>query len=309
MNRRIKHILLALLSVTTLAGCHEGAPIPYVDDCFDENYNAKVPFTFVVNEGMDDAFSISSRAGESDMVRRYTLWAFKDGSGVPSFSFSTLSETPEITLPIGQYEFKVFCDYVDRTAQKDRYFFTDKVEELLMLNKSSYDGATHYKQSFWGEASARVVYKNTPIRIEMTSPMARIQYKASDMAADYTPARVKVSYLETVPSAIHGRTSEICYEWKDVVYYNEIGEEYLSFDYVFAEETPRDIAVMVEILDEKDEVKARTQEIKVPVRRKGITTVTGPFYTTMNDAPEPPAPGGGGIGINTGFSTTIVVEL
>lgn len=309
MKRILINTLLALTGMFVLEGCHEGDPIPYVDDCFDDNYNADVPFTLVVNEGMDEAFTVKARGGEPEMARRFTIWAYRNGSGTPTFTFSTLSETPTFKLPIGDYEFKVFCDYVNKAEPKDLFYFTDRVEELLMFNKASYDANTHYKHSFWGDAAAKIVYKNQPVRVELSSLMARIQFRATDLPEGYKPAKVRVTYLDKVPSAVDGYTSGISYEWENVAYVHAINDGFISFDYVFADDADRKLRLMVEILDAEDKVRARVQEIYVPIKRKGITTVEGPFFNKQDDAPKPPVPGGGGIGIDTGFTSTVVVEV
>lgn len=300
---------LAVSGVLALASCHEGAPIPYTEDCFDDNYNAEVPFTFVVSEDMENAYTIQARGSETELVKRYTVWAYKDGATSPSFSFSSLSETPSATLPIGNYEFKVFCDYVDKDMPKDKYFFTDEVDEILVFKKSSYAAFTHYKHSFWGQTSAKIVYKNKPVRVELSSLMARIQYKATDAPSGYKPENIRITYLGKIPSAINGYNSDISYEWENVSYLHKIGDGHLSFDYVFADDAERTIPVMVEILDGEGAVKGRVQEIRVPIKRGGVTTVEGPFFSTLDDEPEPPVPSGGGVGIDTGFTSTVVFEV
>lgn len=297
---------LSLLSMAALTSCHEGDPIPYHDDCLNDNFIADVTLSLDVDETLTDLYDIASRAATP--VKRYTVWAMKSGSTEPAYIFVSYTPVFDVKMKTGEYEFAAFCDYVEQENQ-DRYYFTDKIEEILMYNKMDYDVATPHKHAFWGKTVSKVVYKNKPVGISLSSAMARIQYEATDSPADYEPTHIRVVYLETIPSAIDGRTSEICYNWADVAYKHELGDEYLSYDYIFADNSERSIPVMVEIFNADGKVKARSKRIEVPVRRGCTTTVSGPFFTTYEEDESSYQPSGGGLGLDTEFNTTITIEI
>lgn len=301
---------LNILAAMLLTGCsHHEIDEDY---CLRPGYEAELKVQLSIDRSLFDHATVEARS-DNGMLPRFTVWAFRAGETEPMATAVTLGNEVGFTLPVGKYRVVAFGDYVPESRNSDDwYFFTDQVEELLLMEKYGYKGNDGYKQAYWSSADINVGYKNKPVALTLCSLMSKIEIVATD-TPDYEVGKVKVSYPELLPAAVHGLTGEISYAWTGVLFESVPTDSVLAFDHVYAPSAPDSLALRIEIYDKSDSLMARKSRIKVPVARRGITTVRGPFYgifekDSVPDKPDEP-PMSGGAGINPGFSSTVLFPI
>lgn len=248
--------------------------------------------------------------GEDSLALRYTVWAVRPGSDKPEATAVTIGSEVDLKLPEGRFRVMAFADYVDpENVGKDKYFFTDDYRELLVMDKYGYKGNDEHSQSYWTAADVDVVKEhNCPLYLTLKPTMARVKVVATD-TPKFEVGTVRMSFPETVPSAINGYDGRINYRWADVSFDAEPQKKMLTGDYFYAPLDQDSIMIRVEIYDKEGKLSARKKFLKIPYIRRGITTVCGPFYNTLEVDSVPTKPSGGGVGIDPSFDSTVEIPV
>lgn len=303
--KRVK-ILVGLATIICFASCH----------CHhgeDDPISTELKYPVKVHLDVDKwlyLYEKEETRSDDSLVMRYTAWAVSPLSDKPIATVSTTEPEIDMRLPMGRCRIITFADYVHKDRlSKDLYFFTDEYKELLIMDKYGYKGNDEKRQGYWTVADVDVTSEhNCPLYLTLKPAMAKVRIVATD-TAKFDVGAVRLSYPEVVPAAINGYTGHINYSWADVSFDAVPTKKDLTTDYIYAPVEQDSIALRVEIYDKEKNLRARKRYLKVPFIRRGITTVTGPFYSTLEVDSVPGKPSGGGVGIDPEFDATIVVPV
>ena len=103
-----------------------------------------------------------------------------------------LNYTARLDLPEGNYEFKVWADYVDSNNTADKYYDTRDFSEIILANKKNHAGSNYFRDAFRGYSTATVkdpAYYSGPIIntienqciVTMQRPMGMFKFVTTDV--------------------------------------------------------------------------------------------------------------------------------
>lgn len=204
MRKILHNIMLWLISLLAFTACdvHE----------FPEESRIRVPFKLhlefntelplykeiIYTRGIEDATSLYDiryiiHAYRTDNKRSETRQA--DTTFVFTKSdLSNLDYTAQLELREGNYDFKVWADYVNKGSRQDLFYDTQDFSEIILANKQSYQGSNNYRDAFRGYATARVAnpafytgeaaeaIDNQAI-VKMVRPMGKFKFITTDVDA------------------------------------------------------------------------------------------------------------------------------
>ena len=219
------------------------------------------------------------------------------------------------TLPSGKHHLLAWADYVaDSATPTDLYYRTADLTDISFMG-STYVGDNDHRNAY--AATAPVEFKvyegDTTTVIHSDLSLKSIMGKLRFVATDYNewlskaqPLRVLVSYTGFLPnrySVLRGvpfdSTTGISFLTSMRDGSTESGTVTLAEDLVMVNGDESSVQVAMGLYDDDGQLVTRTQTLTVPLRRGGITTVTGHFLTKTSSA--------GGIGIDPSFGGDINV--
>lgn len=248
---------------------------------------------------------------------------------VISDDISSLDTSTTIHLEQGMWCILVWADYVTHGSSADLYYNTNDFEAIRL--QGNHVGSNNFRDAFCGETTidvgttAKVNAPYQDITIAMSRPLAKIQFIATDFGdfttrlaelkaaqaatsneedgikyvstEDIDKYRAIVRYVSNMPSEydmLKMRPSDISVntEFESHIKPLSENEAELAFDYIFVEDEGA-VNIIVEIIDEQDNVVARSSRIKVPYIHSHLTIVRGQFMTSTAT---------GGIGIMPEFN-------
>ncbi len=241
--------------------------------------------------------------------------------------YEEITRRTQLNIPVTMklharnYQLLVWSDYVKVGSEADLHYNTGNLVPLI--SAEPYTANTEYKDAFTACTPLDLTaYRDAwnakvPVKVELKRPVARYQLIANDVE----------SFLSKIANGkIKGTrfTARISYNNYQPVGYNVLDDVpkhslmYLQYsssftapaastkeltlgkDYVFVTNGKEDqVSIMVEILNESNEVIARTS-FYLPCQRNKNTTVRMPFLTAN---PE------GGIGIDPDYEGEINIDL
>lgn len=245
---------------------------------------------------------------------RYIVKAFRHGSTQQVASASGLNPTLEISLPVGKIDLIAWVDYVDPSLCKDKYFFTDDFNEMLVMSKYPYYANDRHKICYRGKKSVIMAYNTRSLTVDVAPAMGQLRIIAVDEFRSDVK-NIQISYPAGVPSAINAFSGEISYVWNDVFFNTtpqklDNGDWLLAVDNIFTGEKQISVPFRINMTDADGETVARRLKIEAPMKRGGITEVRGKFFSILEDLPPaPPGPGSGGLVIDPNLNDTIIYYL
>lgn len=275
---------------------------------------------------------VCSRSGEGDTKGaasnhdvRYIVRAYRSDNarGVSReadstfvFSKSDIAElnyTAQLELPTGDYEFRVWADYVGVSSREDRYYNTADFSEIIVADKENYSGSNEFRDAFRGYASA-AVGEVSEASVEMVRPMGKFKFVSTDvdiflsrvvqmLAARSSDAESKAAqeqlmrsidldeftvvfrYNAFVPCSFNMFTDKPADAWTGVSFTSRMvaeteGELTLGFDYIFVNGAETTLSVSLEVYNGEGELMSATNPIDVPIVRSKTTVVKGEFLTS-----------------------------
>lgn len=208
MRKAAYHILICILSLFVLASCdvHE----------FPVERNERVPFTLHLNFDTEMYFYkevVYTRNGESGTKApfeahdvRYVINAYRTDNVVgvnevadTTFIFTKsdltdLNYTANFEIPEGSYRFAVWCDFVDKGSNEDKYYNTSNFVEVILKDRNNHSGSNDFRDVFRGYATATVTnpayYTGAALNAidnsataQMTRPVGKMQFISTDVEA------------------------------------------------------------------------------------------------------------------------------
>ena len=273
-----------------------------VEEC-QPVFDREVQVHVAVDESLA-AYKDTVYSRSESMVLRYTANAYQ-GSDIVA---TVVSMTPDFTmkLPMGDCRICVFVDYVPEGTIEDYHFFTDIFSEILLKNRVNYEPAVAHRIGLYGNEIAT----DSDTHVNITASIAMAQYRliASDYP-DYEIGNIRISFNSAYPAAINGFNGNVCRGWSGLAFNSQCVGETIAADMVFADFDEIMLSARVEVYDTDGKLRARIKSVGIPVRRGGITTVRGPFFTTFEEDDPGPDSGGSGIEIDPSFTTDIVIKI
>ena len=339
---RLSLSTVVLIFCLVLGGCdvHEfpqlGEPAPLK---LKLNFNTELPPFLTVNYGTKQE-DIPSLYDIRYQIKAYLITKNDEYDRLETASFTytapvtdNLNYETTLTLPSGEFMFKVWADYVRKGTQEDLYHNTENFNNIKLTEPHTAN--TDFRDGFCGSKVIKV--ENTKIDgvvsedvIEMERPLAKFIFITTDLkefidketktklkelmkagrtstwAEDSTKAvEVKPEdyylvfkypiYMPCAYSIFEDRpvNSKPGVEFKSVMVPLSGNEATLGFDYVLVNGKESSAQVAVELYNKKGEILSNSGTIDVPLKRSKLTEVRGAFLTLET---------GGGVGINPDFN-------
>lgn len=261
-------------------------------------------------------YSTESRAGESHVLRLQVQAIADDDHRILASDSRVirpgqpLSAEFNFTLPSGKHHLLAWADYVDdTTSPTDLYYHTSDLTDISFVGK--YMGDTDWRNAYSGHTPIDFkVYKgDTTTVIHSDVSVRSIMGKIRFISTDYNewldkaqPLRVLVSYTGFLPnhySVLRGvpfdSTTGISFitAMRDGNTEGD-GSVVMAEDLVMVNGDESAVQVAIGLYDDDGKLVSSSGTLTVPLRRGGITTVTGHFLTKTASA--------GGIGIDPSFN-------
>lgn len=307
---------LLIGAAALLSGCSaDTMEEPDEDWCLDPEYH--VPLTVTVN--VDNRFreyvtsdSIFTRSAGEKPTLKYVVAAYPRDSRLPIRLLISTDSVMDVNLHPGKY---TFCSWVclEQPRGNTLNYFTDDFNELLLKHKFNYSGDPSFKTAWRSEDLFTIPYNASYVSMTAKPAMAIYRLETTD-EPDFEIGDIRVTYTSPLPAAVDGRTGLINWTWSGISYSSSLQDDLLAADAVLSQPAGTQVELMVEITDSSGEVRARKTGLEVELVNGGVTTVRGNFFSVLDPAPSPPvtpdpAPPSQGVGVDTKWAGTHVIEL
>lgn len=260
---------------------------------------------------------------EADYRHRFIIEAYLDNQSViREVYYEDLTDRTTLQLPVQlkmharNYHLVVWSDYVSAQSEDDLFYNAELLDPLTTTSPCR--GNTEFKDAYYYSAPLDLTgYRdqwntNVPVKMKLTRPVARYELIATDMAA--FRARMEEAGMADEKFTIRLKYNTYRYMGfdlltaqpkhllmymqytKDFTLTEAVADEFtVAMDYVFVKQHEQeDIPVMVEIVNAKSEVVARSV-LDIPCHVGKSTVIRSTFFSNDHDE------SGGGIGINPDY--------
>lgn len=274
------------------------------------------------------------RLGNGDYSRTaINRWVFieDDASRLDSY-------TVTLSIAEGDYEFRVWTDYVQQGSQNDYFYITSNWKEGITVNNSDgHYGNTDWCDAFAGKLPVDVVRygsidEPTKGTVELKRPLGKFIFVTNDLVDfiekvqrskaelaemagetkvpefDITDYSLTIAYTGFMPSSYsmitdRANDSEVNVRFSSQLTQVDEHTAIMGFDYVLANpETATQTNVMmgIELRDKDGTVLASHSQVRVPLNRSQYTVVQGRFLMQESS---------GGITLNPDFEGEFIVPV
>lgn len=344
MISRIKHIAILAIVALLISGCavHEWPDTPEKFNlCLDLQYSTQMTLWHHTAEGSDitevgEGPTIDSKLANGYM--RYNIKAYPSGAmrnrnleAVEEFTFireiaDTYNSVEQITLPAGEYDIVVWCDFM-KSINDDPFYNTNRFTSITAQKENT--GSNNYSDAFRGNASTTVVVDiidKAPdtIKVEMQRPLAKIEFISNDLSLFFKNQQLTLdvndvaaksalleeysvicNYIGYMPNTYNIITdkhtdSAVGVNFKSDIRVLESAEASIAFDYVLVNDRQGFITIQLTLLDKDGQPISFSEVMDVPIKRDYHTIVRGKFLTGKSS---------GGIGVDPSFDDEFNIVL
>lgn len=322
MNRLITRCILPVTTLMmSLTGCIHQWPeeLPMRDATLLVHHESPEwsYFDFLTN------YRSRSDSGRS-LAARYIFRVYPAGESSICYSTTTLYSddlsredfTASISVPVGDYDIRVYSDYVDRDTHEALYYDADDFSSITY--KYPYVGATREKDSFRGVCTVSVLSSTNETEhvegvINLQRPLTAYAFVSTDLAefvrseiarrnapsinettdagvpsvpmVDFEGYKVTVSYPAFLPCVYNNFTDKPVDSAVGVKFDAEIhtlneNEALVGFDYFFINGEESGVRAALDIYDPDGDLIASVPGVDIPVKRNRCTIVRGEFLTS-----------------------------
>ncbi len=222
--KHIHYVSAFLLSILGLTACdvHEFPVIP-----------EKLPFQLSLECNIEvpiyQEIDYSARSSTKDASHdiRYILGVYKSDDA-RNFSreadttivvVKSVEEERKLNLTLhlepGLYNFMVWCDYVDKGTDSDKYYNTADFAEIIYADRNNHVGNSDYKEAFVGSTQALIqmdMENNSGIikqvvRINMERPFAKFKFVSTDYDL-FIDKALKAEAAKALENSVEDRVGE-----------------------------------------------------------------------------------------------------
>ena len=246
--------------------------------------------------------------------------------------------TVTLSIAEGEYEFRVWTDYVKQGSEKDCFYITNNWREGITVNlQNGHYGNTDWCDAFSGKQAVEVIRygSSTPPSsgvIEMSRPLGKFIFVTNDLedfvdkvmrtkrdeaelagetAApefninDYTLTIAYTGFMPSSYSMITDRAndSEVNVRFTSKLKQIDDYTAIMGFDYVLANPATAiqtNVIMGIELRDKDGTVLASHPQVRVPVNRSQYTVIEGRFLMQESS---------GGITLNPDFEGEFIVPV
>lgn len=246
---------------------------------------------------------IPARSGETVRLRA-VIEAYRRGTDERVMRKATFVEkineeglhTAVVILPQGEYDLRIWGDYVAE-ADKDYHYNTTDTKKVEILPIESYEANTDTRDCFAQTDTVTVGGSALTKTLTLNRPLAKYRLVADDIARyrklmttnDYPPLEeltITVQYEGFLPCSFDATTGKPS-DAKGGYSYNatlpeitpSMTEVEISNDYVFVNGDESAVTVTVLVKDKTGKTISRVQGVEVKYKRGMLTTITGEFLT------------------------------
>lgn len=290
------------------------------------DYNTELPLHKVVEYYEDDTKS-STKSSDYDI--RYIIEATSvSGEYEPQRFVFSKDDTEELnnkfTLKLmeGEYNFKVWTDYILSGNNDDLFYNTSRFEDICITD-GEYRGSIDLKDAFKGSVTSTLSVENTSDTVNMMRPLAKFNFISTDIdkfiskVAELMPTNdgetkidlndytIVFAYQGFVPSSFNLNTDKPADSKTNIAFKSKINalnnnEAELGFDYVFVHDYESYVTVAIGVYDNEGNLMSQFKPVEVPLMRSKLTTVKGNFLTAET---------GGSVGILPDFEGDFNIEI
>lgn len=217
----VSHLLAVLLLMAFFPGCdvHEFPETPeMVPVVLHLEYETELPVYKEITVGTKsrEQYRGGTKAQEKDLDLRYIVKVYGAGQGednreeYASMVFTkpaggALDTDVRMSLPVGEWRFLVWTDYVKKGSAEDTYYNTGDYREIIIKDRNPFIGSSGWKDAFRGDRTAEVkrIRKRNgtldasralegAVEDRITVKMARPLAKYTFIATDYDRFRTAV---------------------------------------------------------------------------------------------------------------------
>lgn len=302
-------LLISLASVSFLSSCiFEYPPECEFEDGQENQVILHISMDSIFNDyKFIDGLNLNTRS-DSTWIRKYWIAIYNEGDKEPFMVLPSLSTEVSLNLYANNYTFAVWSETLPDPNDKTYFFHVDDFSEMLLKHKYDYKGNDPEKTPHRGVLTTTITSNTKDLYIDLKPIYAKYKLVATD-EPEFKPGRIKITYT-TIPSSIHAVTGEINVLWGDVSFNSFPNGKTLGFDHVISlDEEETSVSIKVEIYDQEDRLKARVQNLTIPLINRGITTVTGNFYSMLVPDEDIDSDNDlGGVIIDPNWESTIYIE-
>ena len=264
-------------------------------------------------------YEVDSRASSAPLLRCKLQALSSDNRVVATETHvfqpgEKLTTTFNLTLPSGQYSLLAWSDYVSSSnTNADLHYLTDNLCDITFTG--SYNGNDYSRNAYSGVTPIdfKVYQGDTTTVINSDISAKSIMGMIKFVANDYNKFLVKpmslrflIAYTGFLPhrySVLRGvpfdATTGVSFLTNNMTEISTEGDgsATLGYDYVMVNGDESSVTVAIGLYDDDGKLVGSSGNINVPIKRGGITIVSGQFLTKTQSS--------GGIGIDPSFGGDI----
>lgn len=274
------------------------------------------------------------RLGNGDFSRTpIDRWVFiEDDASILDDYTATLS------IAEGEYEFRVWTDYVKQGSKNDFFYITSNWKDGITVNlKDGHHGNTDWCDAFSGKQALEVVRYGSNVAptsgdVTMNRPLGKFIFVTNDLddfvvremrtkeseaklagdtkvpefnIEDYSLTIAYTGFMPSSYSMITDRAndSEVNVRFSSKLTQVDDKTAIMGFDYVLANpssSTQTNVIMGIELRDKNDVVLASHPQVRVPINRSQYTVIEGRFLMQESS---------GGITLNPDFEGEFIVPV
>ena len=246
--------------------------------------------------------------------------------------------TVTLSIDEGDYDFRVWTDFVENGSQADLYYLTSSWKDGIKINhKDGHRGNDDWRDAFSGKLAVNVVRYGSEIEptsgtIQMSRPLGKYIFVTNDLEDfttkvlrtkaeeaeqkgdtkapefnidDYTLVIAYTGFMPSSYSMVTDRAndSEVNVRFSSKLTQVDEHTAIMGFDYVLANPetaTQTNLIMGIELRDKDGTVLASHPQVRVPLNRSQYTVIEGRFLMQESS---------GGITLNPDFEGEFIVPV
>ena len=257
MKEILRYILACVISLIAFTACdvHEFPEdneerIPFL---LHLDFNTEMPLHKEIQQarsrGLESPYASDNRHDIRYKINAYRIDEGRGNSRAVDATFvftksdlAELNYTACLELPEGDYDFKIWADYVNAGSTSDNYYDTHDYSEIILADRENHSGSNNYRDAFRGYASGTVknparytgddISKiNNEATADMRRPMGKFKFVSTDMNEFLNIVLKEMQKKGRSKGTEHDPTAEEKAVFEEIIQQIKRGEYYVIFRY------------------------------------------------------------------------------